>query len=126
MQSRNPMRRQKCVQLNASEANREENRSEGNVLVPVVACYSFLSTLIGRTFTALIPTPLEGSDGPHFAYIASEWLKGHIPYLFTWTDKPPGIFITNAATFLLLPGNIKTVAVTEAFFFFGCLATVYF
>src|SRR3989441_572476 len=114
-----------CVQLNASEANRAENRSEGNHLVTVVACYAFLSTLIGRTFTALIPTPLEGSDGPLFAYIASEWLKGHIPYLFTWENKPPGIFITNAATFLLFPGNLKTLAVTEAFFFFGCVATVY-
>ena len=119
------MSRENCVQLNASEANRAENRSEGNHLVTVVACYAFLSTLIGRTFTALIPTPLEGSDGPLFAYIASEWLKGHIPYLFTWTNKPPGIFITNAATFLLFPGNLKTLAVTEAFFFFGCVATVY-
>src|SRR6266849_3951379 len=130
MRSGNPMSRENCVQLNAAEANRAENRSEGNHLVTVVACYAFLSTLIGRTFTALTPTSLEGPslcsvDGRFFAYISSEWVKGHIPYLFTWDNKPPGIFITNAATFLLFPGNLKALAVMEAFFFFGCVATVY-
>src|SRR5437899_7116774 len=105
-------------------------RSEENYFVIVVACFAFFSTLIGRTFTALIPTPFETSslcsvDGPLFAYIGSEWLKGRIPYLFTWDNKPPGIFIANAATFSLFPGNLKALAVTEAFFFLGCVATVY-
>jgi len=45
--------------------------------------------------------PLERDEG-EYAYIAQDWLDGHVPYADTFDQKPPGAFAAYAAIFATL------------------------
>jgi hypothetical protein len=81
-----------------------------------------LATLVGRSFTALVPSPW---DGQLFAYMGLEWLQGRIPYVHIWDNKPPGILALIALVFSVFPRSFLALAVAEGVFIFGCIVTVY-
>jgi len=84
--------------------------------------WAVVSTIVGRSFTALIPSPW---DGQLFAYMSMEWLHGRIPYLDIWDNKPPGILALIALVFSFFPKSFTALAIVEGVFILGCIATVY-
>jgi len=84
--------------------------------------YVLLSTILGRSFTALDPGNFDASL---FMYIGERWLHGSIPYVEIWDNKPPGIFALIAAVFWQFPKSSVALAVTEGIFVIGCILTVY-
>lgn len=89
----------------------------------VVAVFSVLSTLLGRSFTAFYP---GGDDAMFFAYVGEQWLSGVLPYTRIWDNKPPGIFAINAAVLHFAPWNFRALAAMEALVTLACVATVFF
>ena len=55
-------------------------------------------------------------DSGLFALMGQGLLHGHMPYISYLEDKPPGIFLVDAAIFLLLPANPWSVHVAGFFF----------
>jgi Dolichyl-phosphate-mannose-protein mannosyltransferase len=93
------------------------------VVVLSLSFVALASTIVGRSFTALIPGPW---DGQLFAYMALQWIHGHLPYVSVWDHKPPGIIALIALVFTFFPKSFTALAVAEGFFVLGCIATVYF
>lgn len=80
------------------------------------------STVLGRSFTALTHDPW---DSQLFAYFGLEWLRGRIPYVQFWDNKPPGIFAVDAIVFSAFPRSFTALAVVEGIVILGCIATIY-
>jgi hypothetical protein len=88
----------------------------------LLVCWALGSTIVGRSFLYLA---LDPSDAQLFAHFGFQWLRGHIPYVDLWDNKPPGIFAVNALVFLLFPKNFTALAWLEGLVTLGCIATVY-
>jgi hypothetical protein len=87
-----------------------------------LSAYALVSTIVGRAFTALTPSP---ADGQLFAYMGQEWLRGRLPYVDIWDFKPPGILALIALAFSHFPNTFKTLAFVEGIFIIGTIVTVY-
>lgn len=101
----------------------DERPSLTSILPLVIWLWAAASTILGRSFTAVLPDP---RDAQLFAYVGLQWTHGHIPYLSIWDNKPPGIFAIDAMVFSVFPKSFTALAVMEGVFVFGCVATVYF
>jgi Dolichyl-phosphate-mannose-protein mannosyltransferase len=93
------------------------------IIPRAVVGWVVFSTVLGRSFTALGPSP---GDSSLFAYFGYEWLHGQLLYARHWDNKPPGIFLVDALTFRFFPKSFTALAFVEGFFILGCAATVYF
>lgn len=89
----------------------------------LVWVWAFASTILGRSFTALVPDP---RDAQLFAYFGMQWVHGRMPYLNIWDNKPPGIFAVDALVFSAFPKSFTALAVIEGVFILGCVVTIYF
>jgi hypothetical protein len=99
----------------------KEEEVSRTILVFLFA-YALVSTVVGRAFTALTPSP---ADGQLFAYMGQGWLHGRLPYVDIWDFKPPGILAVIALAFSQFPNTFITLAFVEGVFIVGTIATVY-
>ena len=90
----------------------------------LLAGFIIISTVVGRTFTAL--NPHLSPDGQMFAYVGQQWVQGRVPYVQIWDLKPPGIFALVALVFRFFPGSFTALAFVEGTFILATVATVYF
>ncbi len=71
----------------------------------VLALSAVIFVLIRLPFVSL---PLERDEG-EYAYIAQQMLRGSVPYLDAFDQKPPGVFVAYAIAFVAFGESIEVI-----------------
>lgn len=82
-----------------------------------VAC-----TVNGRAVTAF---EKDKYDPFFFAHVAARWIRGGIPYVEIWDNKPPGIYILGRAVFTVFDRSFPALAAVEGLFVLATIALIY-
>jgi 4-amino-4-deoxy-L-arabinose transferase-like glycosyltransferase len=92
----------------------------GPLLLALAAAFGL--ALLLRSQTAAIP--LERDEG-EYAYIGQRWLRGEIPYLETFDQKPPGVFVVYAFCLRFIGTSPAAIHWFSQVYTFGTIVCVF-
>jgi hypothetical protein len=91
--------------MNHQSATPESNEvSNKHAIIALFGAFA-LGLLLRSQIAAI---PFERDEG-EYAYIAQRWLQGEVPYKESFDQKPPGVFVAYACTFLLFGTSAAAV-----------------